>query len=301
MSEKVTSYVGYDAYQGRVNIRLFNDIIEFVASTVKNAEPVLKHLRNTHLWYLQTFNENIQQSLGFRYFGELLERYEERHGSDIADIRAIALALAFSKDMLTDDMFVGRQKDNFIRKITRLSDSDIFLKGALYWLRKDEANVHGLLSELMQMTFSKTEELVFVLSLFDDTEQTFTIFKSQLIRLLGLERTIPISGNVNIFCWLIKRFRHANWLKGMRMKDISLFRALSELPVTFVKAGNKHHDALLKNSYTVKDITFLNSLAVRYRPTGDTMDVNSIVAEKIAIDMCTIYINCVCTHTNDVY
>jgi len=146
----------FTAFNGQVNIVLFNDIVEFVAGTAANAHDlVLHHLKTTHLWYAQTSNENIQRHYGFRYFGELLERYEERFGSNIADIRAIALAMAYTKDLLTDEMFVGRQKSDFLRKIKKLSRTDVFLKGALYRLRKDETDVSGLLNDLAQTTYSK--------------------------------------------------------------------------------------------------------------------------------------------------
>ena len=302
MSNEITMKTKFNAFQGQVNIALFNDIIGFIAgAATDNSSRVLRHLASTHIWYSYTQNDNIQKNYGFRYFGELLERYEERFGSDIADIRAIALAMAYTKDLLADEMFVGRQKDNFLRKITGLAETDLYLKGALYQLNKDEACAQEMFVALQQVTHTKTEELIFALSLFDDYEQTFTVFKPQLICLLGSERTIEISGNENIFCWMMKYFRQNSWLKGIRSKDIALFRAISELPVSFVKADSKHHETMLNNGYTAKDVVHLNSAAVRYKPTHDTMDVNSIVAEKIAIEMCETFINCEQTHAQDVY
>ena len=302
MSKETNAYQGFAAFQGQVNIELFNDIMEFVAgASAENNPASLRTLEYSHLWYSRTTNENIQQKYGFRYLGELLERYEERHGSDIADVRAIALALAYAKDMLTDDMFVGKQKGDFISKVVKILDSDIYLKGALYRLGLGEYNTSTLLNDLTNADYTKTEQLIFVISLFDDFGKAFTTFKPHLIRLLGAERSIPIDGNADIFCWLIRMLLRCSQIKTMRTKDMTLFRALMELATSFVKEGNRYHGVLLDNGYTALDIVYLNSSVVRYRPTSEVIDTKSIVAEKIAIEMCTEFINSNETHSPHAY
>jgi len=289
----------FSTFNGKVNIKLFNEIIEFIVGG--NSEPTLIHLKSAHLWYKETFDDNIRNNYGFRYFGELLERYEERFGSDISDIRAIMLAMAFSKDILTDDMFVGRQKEDFLRKITSLAEKDLYLKGALYIFGKGEKDVRGLLYDLTTTNYASAEDLIFVMSLLDDFEEAFTIFKPQLIKLLGTRSAIRIDENTGIFCWLIKKLRQGSWLKNIRTKDIALFRAFAELPVSFIKEGNKHHKVLLANGYSAEDILYLNSVAIRNRVTNDTIDVYSIVAHKIAIHMCEVFLNSERTHSKYVY
>ncbi|MCL2619645.1 MAG: hypothetical protein FWD97_01760 [Defluviitaleaceae bacterium] len=472
MSNKVNKDMGFSAFNNQVNIELFNDVVEFIAATASadNSMTILRHLKATNLWYTQTHDENIRHKYGFRYFGELLERYEERFGSDIADIRAIALAMAYSKDMLSDDMFVGRQKDDFIRRFTRLSEAnqstgkgfavsleteveteaklggaakfeakylsevqsvpriaspeigsitatssqmnlgmcldihidtqsngcsgvgtlvststvvgsaqatpeedvadekglrmsatsantsaeyseptltasgrDLYLTGALYLLGKGEKDIQGLLNHLTKVTYSKTEELIFAVSLFDNFEEAFTVFKSQLLKLFGKDNSIKIVGdlcsgvsvnindqlnsimgshligvtdnainedaaikpsnNIGIYCWLIKNLRRdsGSWMKSMRTKDMVLFRALAELPVSFVKEGSRHHTTLLNNGYTTYDILFLNSILIRYKITNDTLHPDSIVAHKIAVHTCETFINSENAHTRDVY
>jgi len=302
MSKEANTYQGFAAFHDQVNIVLFNDIVEFVAGTsAENHSVVLRELEYSHLWYSRTHNENIQQKYSFRYLGELLERFEERHGSTIADIRAIALALAYAKDLLADDMFVGRQKSDFINKIVKLSDSDIYLKGALFRLGLGEYNVNDLLNYPTGMHYTKTEQLIFVISLYDDFEKAFVDFKPQLIRLLGADRSIAIDGNTDIYCWFIKMLLRSTQIKTMRTKDMALFRALMELPVSFVKEGSRHHGILLDNGYTALDIIYLNSSMIRHRPTRDSLDTKSIVAEKIAIEMCIKFINSENTHSPHAY
>ena len=304
MPKETIQYPGLGAYQEQVNIGLFNDIIAFVmATTAAETTPVNRKLTEKHLWYSESGSENIQDRYGFRYFGELLERYEDKAGSDIKDIRAIALAMAYTKGLITDDMIVGHQKTNFIRKITNISEenNDLYLKAALYLLRKDETDASGLLDELTQTIYTRTEELIFVVSIYDDFEQAFLTFKPQLINLLGKDRTMPASGNMKIYWWLVKRFCLCSKIKESRTKDMALFRAFMELPVAFVKTGSRHHDVLLDNGYTAEDIIYLNSYIIRNRPFSGTIDVNSIVAEKIAVEMCRTFINSENTHHAEVY
>lgn len=293
---------GFQAYHEQVNIGLYNDIVAFVmATTAADTMQVYRNLTSNHLWYCRSNNDNIQEQYGFRYFGELLERFEAKAGSEIRDIRAIALAMADTKDLFTDDMFVGNQQNNFIKKITLLSVGDIYLKGALYLLKKGESNGAGLLDVLTRAAYTQTEELVFVMSLYGDFEQAFLNFKPQLIKLLGNARTIRTGGNMNIYCWLIKQLHYCSKIKQVRTKDMALIRALMDLTLSFVKTGSRPYGVLLEAGYTFEEIIYLNSFILRHRPVSNTIDVDSIVAEKIAIEMCKVYINSENTHSSDAY
>lgn len=288
------------AFQTEVSIPLFNAVFAFIVKTsAADAAPVIKRLEQTHLWYSHSANDNIQEQYGFRYFGELLERFEDKAGSDVRDIRAIALALAYAKNLLTDDMVVGKQKINFIKKITLISEDDIYLKGALYLLSKDDENSELLLEELAQKKYQRTEEVIFILSLYDNFKQAFEILKPQLLSLLGASRNIPLIGNVGIISWFVKRLDTI--LKEFRSKDMALFRALSELPVSFVKSGSRPYEILIANNYTPEEIIYANSVILLYKPVKNTLYINSITAEKIAVEMWKTYINSEHTHSGEVY
>jgi len=293
---------GFQAYHDYVNIGLYNDIVAFVmATTAADTMPVLRSLKPNHLWYRESHNNNIQVQYGFRYLGELLERYEDKAGSDIRDMRAIALAIADTRDLFTDDMFVGNQKNNFIKKITRLSVGDIYLKGALYLLKKDDSNASGLFDVLTRATYTKTEELIFVMSLYDDFEQAFQNLKPKLIYLLGKAKTIMVAGNIYIFCWIIKKLCRCPKIKQIRTKDMTLIRALMEFPVSFVKKDSRPYNVLLNNGFTEEEIIYLNSFIVCQQPISTAIHVHSIVAEKIAVEMCKTFINSENTHSPCVY
>ena len=56
----------------------------------------------------------------------------------------------------------------FVQMIRRTSNGDVYLQGALYLLETDMPRRHALLDELAATEYAKTEDALFVLSLFDD-------------------------------------------------------------------------------------------------------------------------------------
>ena len=301
-NENSSQHKGLEAFYEQINIELFNDIVAFVtATTEKDTVLLYRRLHGVHLWYAKSDGDNIQKKHGFRYLGELLERYADKMDPGIRETRAIALAVAYTKEYITSSMYGGSQLDGFIRKITRLSPGDIYLKGALYLYRKNEPAGSGLYDELTQTVYTRTEDVIFAVSLFDDFEQSMPAFKPQLINLLGAARTMSAMGNLGIYAWIIRQLYAYHKSKGFRSKDMALFRTLIELPGAFVKAESKHHAALLGNGYTAEEIIYLNSGIIQYSPTHNSIRTESIAAEKIAVEFCKTFINSENTHHPDAY
>lgn len=57
----------------------------------------------------------MEEQYNLKYPGEVLERYEERCGGGKSQTMALALALAETKPVLDQAMFVGTQFKDFIR------------------------------------------------------------------------------------------------------------------------------------------------------------------------------------------
>ena len=108
-----------------------------------------------------------------RYIGEITERFEERIGSRPEIFRALALALGFALPFLTDSMFVGTQREDFIRRLDKEAGNDLYLQGARYLLTTDPMERKQLRSQLAGDTYQRTEDAMFVLSLFDPQEDEF--------------------------------------------------------------------------------------------------------------------------------
>lgn len=77
----------------------------------------------------------MEEQYGLNYPGEVLERYEERCGGGERQMRAIMLALAEGKNFLEGSMFVGRQLEQFLRKVRLRAEGDFYLSCALFLFR----------------------------------------------------------------------------------------------------------------------------------------------------------------------
>ena len=272
------------AIEEQINLPLLNDIIVFVADTAKADYTQQRILgKRCMLLSYEAKSSEFQQKYGFLYLGELLERYEGRFGMSDQDRRAIALALGYTKHIVTDEMFVGNQRDTFLRELSRNAGEDIYLTGALYLLNEGQSSETDWLNRLYDLGQGKVEELIFAMSVLPDFEQAFLHYKEQLIYLLGHGRTMALQDNMRILSWLIAHLRPV--LKAMRGADLALLRALCALPVSFVKEGSKHHKTLLEHGYTPFEIAYANIMAVRCQAEQDTLNANSMVTEKIVIDL----------------
>ena len=261
-------------------------IIIFAVNAAKANAAQQKELRTRCIFPLTDGQEAasaMQREYGFLYLGELLERYEERFGMTLPDRRAIALALGYTSDITTPEMFVGSQKGNFIQAVRRHTDAepDIYLAGALYLIHRKECTVVILEDHMKKWTYTKTEELIFAMSLFPDKEQAFAQLGGQLIDLLGKGRTLPVFGNTDIFnCAFAMLYPLKKQMKARRM---DVLRALLSLPVSFVREGNKHHGWLLEHGYTPVEIVYANAAALCSQCVPGGPGRKSLTAEKLIV------------------
>lgn len=286
-------------YGAKINLPLFNHIVAFVLDTAEATRTQRADLRRQCPFLTQASGEAFQEKYGFLYLGELLERYEERFGMALPDLRAIALALAYTRNLTTPEMFVGPQRADFLREVRRAAGGDIYLSGALYLLDEGRDGATDRELELTGAEYRSTEDLLFVLGLFRDRERAFLHFKPQLLRLLGKGRTMPILGNTTALNWLVAWLTPR--LKAARGKDLALFRALCTLPVSHVKPGGKPHDALLAHGWTPLEIAYANMMAVLSQAVDGALQKDSIVSEKIAVTLFHEALSCDAPLTRETY
>ena len=74
----------------------------------------------------------------------------------------------------------------------RSAGEDVYLQGALYLLETDAAQRHALLEKLAERECTRTEEALFVLSLFDDRERGYEVMHTQLSHLFTQNRTLSL-------------------------------------------------------------------------------------------------------------
>lgn len=272
------------ALAAQINLTLLNDIISFVVQTVDAPRPQKRQLERRCMFPIALMDASpFQERYGFMYLGELLERYEARFGMSVPDRRAIALALGYTRDIATKEMFVGSQRTDFIQSVEWAAQGDIYLTGALYLLNEGEADGQIYGKRLKEWQYTKTEELLFAMSLFDDIEQAVARFKAQLVLLLGPNRRMPVLENTGILGWLVTKLHPIK--KLLKAKEFAAIRALLTLPTSFVKPGSKPHDCLLAYGYTPLEIAYANLLAVCDRWLGNGLNPFGLSAEKIAVNL----------------
>lgn len=270
------------AFSCKINLSLLNDIVEFVIETAATPCQVRKKLYAQYPLLINEENSGeFQEKYGFLYLGELLERYEQRFGMSIQDRRAIALALGYTKEIATDDMFVGSQRSVFVQSIRRYINLDVYLTGAMYLLAENEVDREGFEKILLNMQYKNTEDVIFAISLFSDFEYALSNFKPSMLRLLGLERSISVLGNMQCFNWLITKLQPV--IKSMRRKEFGVLRALCALPTAYIKKGNKHYEHLSEYGYSPLEIAYANTLAVLSQTADKVLRLDSLVTEKIVV------------------
>lgn len=274
------------AYAAQINLKLLNDIIIFVVNAAKASYAQKQDLRTKCIFPLtdnQAAASAMQREYGFLYLGELLERYEERFGMTLPDRRAIALALGYIRDIATPEMFIGSQLGDFVQSVRRYAEkgNDIYLAGALYLIHERESSAVVLEDRLKKWTYTKTEELIFAMSLFPDKEQAFAQFGDRLVDLLGKGRTLPIFSNTDILNYAFAMLFPLK--KRMKARRMDVLRALLSLPISFVKEGSKHHSWLLEHGYTSIEIAYANAAALCSQCVHGGPGRNSLTAEKLIV------------------
>ncbi len=270
------------AFEDQINLTLLNDIISFAAQTAGTDAQQKCTLHQRCIFPSQHGDAGLfQKKYGFLYLGELLERYEERFGMTVQDYRAIALALGYTRDIVKDELFVGAQRTDFLQALRRDAGDDLYLTGALYLLCEGQRDGLAYEDRLKDFRYTRTEELVFAMSLFRDAEQNVQHFKPQLTRLLGAGRTIPVLEHTGIFKWIITALSPLR--KQLKGKGDVLLRSLTTLPVSFVKEGGKPYECLRENGYTPLEIACANAISVHERWVDGGVRPRSLLAEKIMV------------------
>ena len=272
----------YRVYQRAIDLELYHAFAELVVQTSQDdtARRTYRQTRAMQIWQVETDVSGYFEPYHLRYPGEVLERFEEKLGDDVQVFRALALALGNTCAIQSDNMFVGNQRGAFLQKLRRSAGEDVYLQGALYLLETDAAQRHALLEKLAEREYMRTEEALFVLSLFDDTERGYEAMHTQLSRLFTQNRTLSLVYDFGVLEWFIRFY--AEQAKKYRGKADLVLRTLMKLPYMNVKPDSREFSVLTKAGYRCDEIILANSLAVWADRLPDRLSSKSITAEKIA-------------------
>lgn len=271
----------FEACAAQVNLPLFNAAIHLAIATTDAAKqlPAFTAQMNDMLWYERPDDAGLFETNGIRYFGELLERFAEKLGDTPANLRAVALALAWADSILADGMFVGQQRENFLKTVQNAARTDVYLTAALYRLAREDSVRSALRDRLLQWKYGRTEEILFALCALEDCADTFSLLRLQLVKLLGKGRTIPVEGNTGLLSWFLSRYRAD--ILACRKKDNAGLRALVRLTQAYVRPTDRAWEVLREAGYLPLDILTVNAMFVWDRRCTD-LSPDSIPTEKLA-------------------
>lgn len=162
-------------------------------------------------------------------------------------------------------------------------------QGALYLLETDAPQRRARLDALAAREYARTEEALFVLSLFDDPEAGYQAMRPQLTRLFGPDRTLSLEWDFGVLEWFIRFY--AEEAKRYRGKTDLVVRTLLKLPYMNMKPDSREFSILLTAGYSMEEITLANSLAVWADRIPDRLSSKGIVAEKIAVACVRMLLN----------
>lgn len=296
MNKNKIQFIENETFEKYINIDLCNDVINFILKTSENSNKISSGKLQRCIWIKN--KEELKNISNIKYFGELLERYEEKIGKDIRNIRAISLALGYAEEYITDNMIIGTQLVDFINKIEKMANDDIYLQGALFLYDNKKFCQYG--NQLLSRKYANTEEIIFALSLFEDIETTFYSLKEQLIHLIGKGKTISAINNIKMYAWIINKLY--NIIKKDRKKDSALLKALITIPTKQIKENDIAYQTLNKNEYLKEEIAYLNYAILHYVNIPKTVRIgNSITEERIAIELCKTILNDYKEHNQSMY
>lgn len=288
---------GYNCFNQEINIPLFNAALSLAMATSKkeSAGKQYREIVGRVIWGNYCNHENFLEPYTLRYLGEVLERFEEKFGTERKHFRAVALALGYALSFSDETMFIGQQKEAFLSKVKKAAADDLYLSGAWYLCQHQKDQI----LQLSETKFSKTEEVLFVLSLFENKDKGFETLWPELVRWWGSDRTLPVVGNISILAWFIENYR--GQILGCRKRENKILRALTKIPTMYVKESSPVYGVLSEHGFSKKEIVYTNSQLILNKQMTEHLSYNSIPAEKAATEFCITYLNDFEHHDDELY
>ncbi len=277
----------FAAWREAVHLELLNAAVQLVISAATNAENAkdLKRRLRSQPWYEGVDAAAFFAPTGLRYMGELLERYREKYGEERKHYRAVALALAIALPCVEDSMFVGSQRRNFMKQLQRDAKTDLYLQCAMYLL--DPAGQKERYERIVQQTHTDAAALLFSLWFLPD--DAFSRMHGQLDQLLFQKRKLPVYGNSGIFAAFLQQYGEE--IRKSHAKGFAPYKALLALSRGYVRPGGKQDTLLQSYGYTRQEIVCLNAGLQWERALPDTLSLDGIPAEKMAMECVTVVLN----------
>lgn len=274
-------------YENVVDVELYCQMVDLIyrLSEHTNKEQLYRWMENSALFFSKP-DQEMEDAYGLRYPGEVLERLDEKETVTERQLRALGLALAETKEVQNDGMFIGKQKPSFWKRMKRsLKKNDLYWLGIRYL---EEEKTRELYEKLLDFQVQSVEEQIFVLSLLPDDHAVWEKVKGKLNLLLGKERKCSVYSHTELYAWLVTRY-HGR-VKGYQKKDIMALKYLLRLPFSYAKEGSAARRELLKAGYTVQEIMYLSMSLLYQAHAADMLKKDGLTAERMAVETCMLFL-----------
>nr|WP_289766800.1 hypothetical protein [uncultured Acetatifactor sp.] len=279
--------MGYKVYENVINMELMWQMRQMIAEAA--GMQLIEPRCRKPLFKRRAVQESMENKFRFHYPGEILERYHERCGDTVQNLRALAIAMADEKEFLKDNMFIGIQKAAFIGRIRRKAEKDIYLQGALYILSEGKEEKKRLEAGLKQYEARDSQEYFYIRSVLGSQAPEHSEDMQGISYFLCEGRTMEAYGNERVFSWAVEFAE--SMCEGGCKRNAGVVRSLSRMQFHQVKKGSVYWEELRKAGYSGQEILYLNMKLPFLVETGEALTSDSIIAERITAQACEEILN----------
>lgn len=235
----------------------------------------------------------------FQYPGEMLERYKEKIGDSIQIRRALAFALVTMSDFYEAQMYVGTQYENFLKRIEREAETDIYLAGAMYFLTSSKKKKELYHERIKNYAYKELAECMCILFLGKGEKEIWEILKELVCSFFEKEREVNIFQNTEMYIWFFRAYETE--IKKERKKIFSRLKLLIKMQHTHVKERSELLQQMQKAGYQKEEIFYLNLRMLKAAKEDRIETVSQITWERASESFCAFICNQKKSYPKEIY
>ena len=235
----------------------------------------------------------------FQYPGEMLERYKEKIGDSIQIRRALAFALVTMSDFYEAQMYVGAQYENFLKRIEREAETDIYLAGAMYFLTSSKKKKELYHERIKNYAYKELAECMCILFLGKGEKEIWEILKELVCSFFEKEREVNIFQNTEMYIWFFRAYETE--IKKERKKIFSKLKLLIKMQHTHVKERSELLQQMQKAGYQKEEIFYLNLRMLKAAKEDRIETVSQITWERASESFCAFICNQKKSYPKEIY
>lgn len=279
----------------QVNLKLLSDFMHCIIShsdhenATEQMNRKLKH--SIYDFTLTKREDNFLSSHNLLYIGEFLVYYKEKGFPSIEDFRAIALALAHTKEFQNPSMFHDTQSDDFIKSIAISLEAnfDIYLIVALYNLTPNLEVRDLLLDNIVHAHYRNATDCIFPLMLYTtqkETAELLNIMLPKLCNIFSQPDTLNLGNNIYTYAFAFNIYQTSSLYK--KYPQGNLFQHLTSLKEKRVLPKSSAYQRLVKEGYSNKQIKYLNCILPTLFYNENSLDLKRLSYVKNLVEYCKI-------------